>query len=793
MNLNTFSNTPFSLCISFHLLIAHYEDVAANQTGFRAEHAKQILKEIEPFPELRTGIDDLVLLEEKLEPIKRLVADLFPEALTDNEIKAITAPFQDFLFNPTNRFKKILNNAGPKFDIGIRDFNDHQLYIFSCCLILKDHYDQNFDFSKPFFYDIPTAAGVIKHYRILYNADFMELVPTEHAVKLTPEDIDLLRDNFDDLELWKKYFPVNSWMLKGFAIVTLFDATVENAVSSLKGTLLGAPYNDDVYESVLSVFRSIYRMPNLKIGFTTFNPDEDKFGLATFNSRLKSYLLSGEQEDTCANMMCVAEFANLVDQKKYFAVSDVKKYLEKEPDNVLAQRFDNEGVQSFILGPVVKNNNLLGIIELVSENPYELNSINANQLAIVMPFLTDTIDRQYTYMINQIRAVIQKEYTTIHPSVYWKFQREAVKYIDMHGQGKEYTLKEITFRDVYPLYGQIDIKGSSDTRNMSVQLDLEDQLNTLIPLLDQIQPSFKESLPAERIDKLRNMANELHLPLRADTEQMIQTYLETHIDPLLKKVVEQQHADAPDVKAYLLETGQTGEFHEHRKMYETTVAMINEKMSIMLDKWQNKVQTAFPHYYDRFKTDGVEHNLYIGQSIIPTRTFNMADLYNLRLWQIQVLCQMEYEHHRIKDTLPYPLDVTTLILAFSQPLSIRFRMDEKRFDVDGTYNARFEMVKKRIDKAFVKNTRERVTAVGKLTIIYTTKEEETEYKKYIHFLQSKKMLHHEIDVLEVEDLQGVSGLKALRVKICYDILPDRRCYTYEEMIADTKKNMYLIS
>jgi hypothetical protein len=71
----------------------------------------------------------------------------------------------------------------------------------------------------------------------------------------------------------------------------------------------------------------------------------------------------------------------------------------------------------------------------------------------------------------------------------------------------------------------------------------------------------------------------------------------------------------------LLETGQTGEFHEHRKMYETTVAMINEKMTTLLDRWQTKAQTLFPHYYERFKTDGVEHNLYIGQSITPNRAF----------------------------------------------------------------------------------------------------------------------------------------------------------------------------
>jgi hypothetical protein len=31
---------------------------------------------------------------------------------------------------------------------------------------------------KPLFYDIPNSDGIINHYRILYNADFIEIYPT---------------------------------------------------------------------------------------------------------------------------------------------------------------------------------------------------------------------------------------------------------------------------------------------------------------------------------------------------------------------------------------------------------------------------------------------------------------------------------------------------------------------------------------------------------------------------------------------------------------------------------------
>jgi hypothetical protein len=790
MNLKQFQDNPFQLRISFHKVIEHLEQVAASNDGLRSEMAASVLKEIEPYPELREGITDTALIEKHATVISHLVADMFPAALTDNEIKAITIPFQDILFNQTRRFQKILDNAGPSFGIMIRDFDDHQFYVFTCCLILDEFYGSHFNFSRPLFYDIPTADGVIKHYRILYNADFIEIIPTADAPVITKEDIDLLRDNFNDLELWKRKFPKNSWIMKGFGLVTLIDATVENAVSSLKGALLGRKYKGNIQASIEEIFRSIYRIPDLKVGFTSYDHDENKFSIALFDQQVRSYLLSAQTEEDCSATLCVESLASLVTEKTYFSVSDVSKFVEQNPESVLAWRFKAQGIQSFILAPVVKHGHLMGVLELVSERPLELNSINANQLELVMPFITDTIDRQYTDLQNNIQAIIQNEYTTIHPSVYWKFKKEAFKFIQYRTLKKDYALREVTFKNVYPLYGQIDIKGSSDTRNLSAQLDLQSQLTALVPLVEHLQAHTGDNSLQQKIEELQAFIVEVYSPLRADTEQHIQTYLDTQIHPLLKQAPYRSAVDKATIDQYFEQADKTGDFHQNRRKYETTVALINEKMALLLDRAQTEAQEVFPHYYERFKTDGVEHNLYIGASIAPAHTFDISYLYNLRLWQLQVLCEMELEHHFLKTTLPYPLDVTSLILAFSLPMSIRFRMDEKRFDVDGTYNARFEIVKKRIDKAFIKGTVERITAIGKITIVYSNHEEELEYKSYIQFLQSKNMLGNDIEMLDVEDLQGISGLKALRVKILYNTsLPLRRFYSYTELVNESKSSV----
>ena len=183
---------------------------------------------------------------------------------------------------------------------------------------------------------------------------------------------------------------------------------------------------------------------------------------------------------------------------------------------------------------------------------------------------------------------------------------------------------------------------------------------------------------------------------------------------------------------------------------------------------------------------GVEHNLYIGESITKSDSFNKIYLYNLRLWQLQVMCEMENNFYSLKDTLPVSLNVASMILVFNNPLSLRFRMDEKRFDVDGTYNARYEVVKKRVDKSYVKGTDDRVTQPGKIAIIYTHRDDEKEYLKYISFLQSKKQLVNDVEVLDIEDLQGVTGLKAIRVSVLYSKKKNtiKEYYTYEDLMKE---------
>jgi hypothetical protein len=155
----------------------------------------------------------------------------------------------------------------------------------------------------------------------------------------------------------------------------------------------------------------------------------------------------------------------------------------------------------------------------------------------------------------------------------------------------------------------------------------------------------------------------------------------------------------------------------------------------------------------------------VGQSLAPQFEFDDIYVKNLKLWQITMLTKAARLSNTLEKKLPLPLETTQLILAHSIPLSISFRRKERKFDVDGAYNIRYEIIKKRIDKVHLKDSEERLTQPGKIAIVYSQQKELQEYLEYIEFLQNEKLLTENIEHLELEDTQGISGLKAIRVEI----------------------------
>jgi hypothetical protein len=120
---------------------------------------------------------------------------------------------------------------------------------------------------------------------------------------------------------------------------------------------------------------------------------------------------------------------------------------------------------------------------------------------------------------------------------------------------------------------------------------------------------------------------------------------------------------------------------------------------------------------------------------------------------------------QLKPSLKTPLEITQLILVHDTPISIRFRPDERQFDVDGAYDIRYEIIKKRIDKAFIKNSSERLTQPGKIAIVYNQARVEDEFRRYFKYLKARNLVMGDIEEIELEELPGAAGLRALRFQL----------------------------
>jgi hypothetical protein len=788
-DINENIESPFKLKVSFNKLLNHYEVLAKSKDEFIAAKAKRVLKTAEVFPELRDGFSNPNILKKREKEISLILQDSFSPLLTNNEIKTASVPFHNLIFNSSERFKSIIKTAGDDFDLKIKNMPEDDTYILACTIILSNCYNYNVDFKRPLYYEIPDANGIMRYYKILYNADFTEITPNRNAPKITQEDYDELLDNFENIALWKEKFPPNSYTFRGFVISNIFDVTNDQSISNVKSKLIDEDTKNEnnFMEDFHEIFRSLLNINDLKVGFSVYNKEKDTLE-RVYGDGMSSYLISGEEEQKATDTFCSVSYDALLKNKKFYAISDVDKFYKLSKGRAPQYKIlKSNNIKSAILAPIADGKELLGILELVSEKPKVLNSVNANKLIDVMPFIISTVKRSKREEENLIEAIIQKECTSIHPSVHWRFAKEAKIFIKNQLNGSEPIFNKIAFENIYPLYGQIDIKGSSEARNWATQQDLKIQLTLVNTILEK---AFKiEALPIyeQYMHQIKDYLDGLDNHFQVDSEQQIASFFKQDIHDVLRHLFD-TNSLKPDIDNYYESIDDKVDvLYNHRKDYDDTIALINQEMAALLDKKQIEAQAMYPHYFERFKTDGVEHNMYIGESITKDDSFNSIYLYNLRLWQLQVMCEMENSYYQMKSEFPISLDVASMILVFSQPLSISFRMDEKQFDVDGTYNARYEIVKKRVDKAYIKGTKERVTQKGKISIVYSQKQDEIEYLRYIKFLQSKKYLDTDIEIVELQDLQAVTGLKAIRVSVLYHKNSnDKAFYTYDDLMKEIK-------
>ena len=184
---------PFQVQVSFEGIFKYWEEQAKGPSKGAALHAKEILRELKKYPELREPILDLKTIQDNSEPLNKLLSVLFPEPLQDNEIKTGAVPFTDVYFNPTRRFQKVVDNAGDNFELKIRDVEEDLFYIYACVFLLKFRYGVDLNTPRSYYLDVPNLlTNRTNHYRVMFNGDFSKIEPVDPDFAISKEDICLL-------------------------------------------------------------------------------------------------------------------------------------------------------------------------------------------------------------------------------------------------------------------------------------------------------------------------------------------------------------------------------------------------------------------------------------------------------------------------------------------------------------------------------------------------------------------------------------------------------------------------
>ncbi|MGB3493017.1 MAG: GAF domain-containing protein [Elainellaceae cyanobacterium] len=447
-----------------------------------------------------------------------------------------------------------------------------------------------------------------------------------------------------------------------------------------------------------------------------------------------------------------------IEQNRVVTVPDLTQH---DMTDDLKQKLLDQGLQSVMIMPLVveqlyqdnPTSQGIGLVCLLSPRPYHFDQVDCRRAEQLVPAFTSAL-------ANGLRQLHQKRFlNSIHPSVEWRFIQEAER------RSLGLAADPIVFQDVFPLYGISDIRGSSNERNASIQADLLEQLQLGLAIIEAVceaQPEgFCEQLRLDLLDIIADLETGITVDAEVTIAHYLSEELEAHFDSFAHCSEEAKQAIAAYWDAY---NPAQGGVYKARARYDLVLEQINTRLRDTWEKQQRRMQRVIPHYCDVEVTDGIDHMIYVGAAI--ANHFQPFHLKCLRYEQLRSVCACARMAFSIKAEFNTNLDVTHLVLVQDSTVDIFHDEDTERlFDVRGTRDTRYEIVKKRIDKAIDEHNKIRITQPGMLTIVYSTEREKREYQVYLRYLDREKLTSSEVETGEVEPLQGVNGLKFMRVQI----------------------------
>ncbi|WP_316768346.1 GAF domain-containing protein [Pedobacter frigiditerrae] len=771
--------------LSFRPLISYLKRRLKTEKTLKAEFYRFLLEKIEKEDSLRNEIhaEDLENYKDTLELIFTILTPLM--ANEKDLYWALSTPVPDKIFFSTDAFHDILSlHAEQKKNDGEVASKEKQQLQFIYRMILNRFYNYTTILKNEILYAYTNPeTHLTQFYNINADTQFIDITYDGDLPELNFELVAAQIQEGTEIDLLQEIIPLSKFKFDGFTVITLSDVTLQHAIDGIRNALVNHTYENEAYEHVIQALKTLAGDGHIEFGLLPFLMVNNKFVFDNEQNSQSILLDSGKKY----NLLEESFFA-LVDEYKdnprpvlFNNLTDAK--IQKFP---FLEVLRKNGIQSYSFLPIYYNNQLAGVMEIYSRESLEVDEKLVSRLHSALPLLGQLLQYRIEEFNFKMDEVLKDKFTALQPSVQWKFNQVVWDFLKKSkGKKKTAEIETVTFKGLYPLFGAIDIRNSTIERNYALKEDLKVQL----ALLNKTLTELRVIVPLDLIDKIlfncKDWLSRIKDAISSSEEALLNEFLELEVYPMLKHIVK-GHPQAKDtVQTYFYNiNSDSGIAFENRRTLETSMQFINTAVSEYLEDAQQTLQASYPCYFAKFRTDGVEYDIYIGQDIAPDVPFDLLYLKNIRLWQLTAMVEVARLTNSLVSQMPRALLTTQLIFIHSNPIDISFRNDERRFDVEGAYNIRYEVVKKRIDKVLVKGTEERLTQPGKIALVYFNTYEANEYLEYIKYLQEQGFLQDDLELLELEELQGVSGLKALRVGVNY-----MSCDFFDEQWTKIKKTI----
>ncbi len=756
--------------LSLRPFIEYVEQRAKTEKTAKINFYKYILEQFKQYPELKDPIhaEDASKYTQLFELIYTSLSPIIHDE--SHQYWAISTPISPCFHYGTNAFYNILmdaTNSTVKVDLNLPSRKDMEKNLLAAFynLVLERFYNFSLAGNQVVNSVIDPETHLLKYYRLNVDTRFLEVSTNAQLPEYNLKDVkDYIQDERNTLRILSKLIPPSLFKIEGISIVTLTDVTGEYVLETIKNIII------EHSESQKGQYtREIFNSLKTLVG-----TDQVDFGLIPY-IKLNGKLQIDDQSGFTSILIQLAK-EHEMDDADYRDL--IEEYIANPRTLIFPDISDEErrkypmltllghvGVRSYALFPLYYNAKLVGCLELYTRNSSMFNGNTLTKIEAAFPLLAQLFQNIIIDFNNDIQDIITDKFTALQPAIQWRFHEAAYNYLLSGARARNLPVESIFFRGVYPFYGAIDIRNSSIQRNSAIRRDLYLHFELLEETLKSIKGTItlckEDEIPHE--ETIWNMKN---LEELSDREILkTEDYLQRQIPASLEQLKTSHPELSTIIDDYFIMTEMNGKIYENREKYEKSMQMINLAVTRHLDEFNAELQSIYPNYFEKFRTDGVEFDIYLGQSIAPKIPFSDVLVSNFRLRQLRVLAEIAQTTNNLGPYFSLPLETTQLIFVYDKPIDVSFRIDEQRFDVEGSYNIRYQMVKKRIDKAHIKDTEERLTQPGKIAIVYFSSAEAREYIGYIKKLQKIGLLNNDLEYLDIEELQGVEGLKALRVGV----------------------------